>query len=299
MDILLDENAAGSAAALAHVDEQTNMARGDCLVDVGILADDHGALPAELECHLFQVCLASSLYDPMAYGGATCEGNLSDVGVPSDGVTGCGAIAVHDVHHTCRKSRLFDQVTHQQSGKRRLLTQFHDDGATHGQGWGELPRLHEKGEVPWNDGADHTNRLVPSEAERAAGVLRWPNNLASHLVRPTGVIPVTLHHKAQVNIVGHVFGLAVVQRLHLGQSCLVLLDEVCKLQQKIAARGAVGVLPRLEGFRGSSHSQVDILLPGFLNSYDLCLISGVNGIEGLAGLCVNPLVVDEELRAEC
>mmetsp|Transcript_22745 Transcript_22745/g.60039 ORF Transcript_22745/g.60039 Transcript_22745/m.60039 type:complete len:275 (-) Transcript_22745:32-856(-) len=218
--------------------------------------------------------------------------------MPGDEVAGRRAGAVHDVHDARREAGLLDQVAHEEAGQRRLLAEFHDDGAAHGQRRAELPGLHEEREVPGDDLANDADGLVPREAEGAAAVLRRLDHLAAHLVRPAGVVPEAFDHQADVDAIGHVLRLPVVQGLHLRQPVPVLLHEVRELEQQVPASGAVGAPPSLEGLIGRRHSEVHVLLTCLLDRRDLALVDRVDGVEALLGLGIHPLVVDEELRAE-
>ena len=64
--VLVDEDAGACAAALAHVDEEADVACDSGLLQVGILADDHCRLAAQLQSALLQVGLAGHAHDLVA-----------------------------------------------------------------------------------------------------------------------------------------------------------------------------------------------------------------------------------------
>mmetsp|Transcript_23638 Transcript_23638/g.66144 ORF Transcript_23638/g.66144 Transcript_23638/m.66144 type:complete len:298 (-) Transcript_23638:172-1065(-) len=297
MHILVDVDAARGAAALAHVDEQADVASCGGLVQIRILAYDHGALTAKLQRHLLQIGLAGRLHDPVARGGTPGERHLADVGVPRDEISSRGAVAVDDVDDAGGEAGLLDQVAHQQARQRGLLAELHHRGAAHGQQGAELPGLHHQREVPGNDLAAHADRLVPRVCEGAAGAHGRSDDLATlaDLIGPASIVPKAFDDESKVNVVGHVDRLAIVEGFHLSQSRPVLLDQVSQPQHHVATLGCVYVPPRLERRLGCRDGDVHILLPGLLHRRYLRLVHRVDGVEGLAGLGVDPLVVDEEL----
>mmetsp|Transcript_51680 Transcript_51680/g.137661 ORF Transcript_51680/g.137661 Transcript_51680/m.137661 type:complete len:252 (-) Transcript_51680:299-1054(-) len=246
MHILVDVDAARGAAALAHVDEQADVASCGGLVQIRILAYDHGALTAKLQRHLLQIGLAGRLHDPVAHGRAPRERHLANVRVPCDEVPCGGAMAVDDVDDPWGEASLLDKVAHQQARQRGLLAQLHHHCAAHRQCWAQLPRHHEQWKVPRDDRAHYADWLVERETKLAARARRGGDHLASDLVSPACIVLEALDHESEVDIVSHVCRFSVVHGLHLGQPLLVLLHQVGQPEQQVAALASVGVLPRLE-----------------------------------------------------
>ena len=58
--------------------------------------------------------------------------------------------------------------TYHQPSDWRLLRGLHDDSVATCKGWCELPRLHNDGEIPWNDLTHHTDGLVSGVAQVVA-----------------------------------------------------------------------------------------------------------------------------------
>ena len=66
MDLLLDEQAAAGAAALALVEEQAEVGPLDGGVEVGVGEDDVGALAAQLQADALEVALGGGGHDGLA-----------------------------------------------------------------------------------------------------------------------------------------------------------------------------------------------------------------------------------------
>jgi len=135
-----------------------------------------------------------------------------------------------------------------------------------------------------------THWLLPDVVE---GVGVGVDNLALDLVCPTTVVSEAASAESNVSL-GHGEGLAVVQALYSGQCVEVLLEEIGELGQELASI-LWGLLPpwALEGFAGSGHCNVDILLGGLVDRGDDLLVGGVDDLEGLAVYSLDELVVDE------
>ena len=144
VDVLVDQDARRGAAALAHVDEEADVAVDRRLVEVGVLADDHGGLAAKLQGDLLQVGLGGHRDDLVADGGGAREGHLLDVHVARDQGARRVAVAVHHVEDARRDAGLDEEVAHHEAGERGLLRELHHHGAAHRDRGGDLPRLHEQ-----------------------------------------------------------------------------------------------------------------------------------------------------------
>ena len=123
-------------------------------------------------------------------------------------------------------------------------------------------------EVPRNDHAAHADRLVCREREGAPRFARRLDHFAFSLVGPARlwistkrcvcvcirakkkqsvgearglsyVVAVRLDHEADVDFIGDVCRLAVVDRLELGEGVAVALDERGELEEEVAAVATV------------------------------------------------------------
>lgn len=74
----------------------------------------------------------------------------------------------------------------------------------------------------------------------------------------------------------------------------MLLEEIGELYEELATVLWGDLSPAsLEGLASGGHSDVDILLRGFLNGADDLLVRWVNGLKGLVVDTLDPLAVDE------
>lgn len=290
VDVLLDQQARTGAAALAVVEEDTEVSPGDGVVNVSVVEDDVGRLATQLKSDLLEVALGSGLEDGTADHGGTGEGNLVNVHVAGDGGTGNTAETRDDVDHTSREAGLLDELTHVQTGERGLLGSLHDNSVTGSHGGGNLPRPHEEREVPGDDLTADTNGLVACVGK---GIGVGVNGLAVDLVGPSGVVADAANGVTHVNL-GYVESLAVVSGLQSSQVVNVPLHQVGQLGQQAAALGGDHLAPgALESLTGRGDSSVNILLGSLVNGGDGLFGGRVGGLEGLALSTFDVFVVDE------
>lgn len=151
VDALLHVDAGAGAAALAVVEEDTEVDPRDGVVDVGVVEDNVGRLASELKGDLLEVGVGGGLEDLATDKGGAGEGDLVDVHVRGEGGTSGLSETGDDVDDSGREASLLDQLGGEQGGQRGLLGGLEDNGVTGGDGWANLPRPHEKWEVPWDD----------------------------------------------------------------------------------------------------------------------------------------------------
>lgn len=293
VDTLLDQNTGTGAAALAVVVEDTKVSPGDGVVDVGIVEDNVGGLAAQLESNLLQVGLGSSLEDSAADESRSSEGDLVDVHVGGDGSTGGTAKARDDVNDTRGEASLDDQLGDVESGQRSLLGGLQDNSVTGSNGGTDLPGQHEKREVPGDDLTADTDGLVAGVRESlVVGIDR----LTGDLVGPATVVAQAGTTVGDISL-GHQHALSVVQDLDGGQGLNLTLPKIGQLGQHATTLGGGHLAPgTLESGAGSLDGNVDILLSGFVDRGNDGLVSGVNGLEGLAFGTLDELVVNEPMK---
>lgn len=290
VNALLDQQPRTGAAALAVVEEDTEVGPRDGVVNIGIFEDNVGGLATQLEGNLLEVALGSGLEDGTADGGGTGEGDLVNVHVAGDGSTSDTTETGDNVDHTRGEASLLDELAGVQTGKRGLLSGLEDDGVTGGDGGGDLPSPHEEGEVPGDNLTADTNGLVAGVGE---GLGVGVNGLTVDLVGPAGVVTDAAQGVGQVDL-GHGEGLAVVESLNGGQSINVALNQVGQLVQETTTVGRGNPSPfALKGLAGGGHGDVDILLVGLVDGGDNLLVGGVDSLEGLALGALDVFVVDE------
>jgi len=290
VNALLDQQARTGAAALAVVEEDTEVSPGDSVVDIGVLEDNVGGLATELKSNLLQVRLGSGLQDHTANESGTSEGDLVDVHVAGDGGTGDTAETGDDVNDTGREASLDNKLGGVKTRERGLFGGLNDDGVTSGNGRTNLPSPHQNGEVPGDDLTADTDGLVAGVGESlGVGV----NSLTSDLISPATVVAETAGSVGNVDL-GHSDGLSVIKSLNGSDGVHITLEEVGELGEHTATFGGNHLLPgTLEGLASCLHSNVDILLGSLVDGGNGLLVGGVQGFEGLAINTLNKFVVNE------
>src|SRR6202040_670824 len=136
-----------------------------------------------------------------------------------------------------------------------LLGRFEHDGVARGQCKRELPGGHQDREVPRDDLADHTERLM--EVIRDGVVIDLGQRT---LLRPDspGKIAEMIDGQRQVGGQRLPDGLAVVPRLGQGQRLQVLFDAVGDLVEDVGAFGGGRLAPLRRGGVGRIESLVDV-----------------------------------------
>ena len=294
VDVLLDEETRAGAAALAVVEEDTEVGPRDGVVNVGVVENNVGGLATKLESNLLQVALGGGLEDGTANKGRTSEGDLVNVHVAGDGSSSDTAQAGDDVNDTRREASFLDQLGGVETGERSLLGGLDDNGVTGSNGGTDLPGPHEDREVPGDDLTADTNGLVAGVGQSLrVGV----DGLAGNLVGPAAVVAQAVGGVGNVHL-GHGHGLTIVKSLDGSESVTVALEEVGQLSEHTATLGGGHLAPgALEGFTGGGDGNVDILLVGLVNGSDGLLVGRVNGLEGLALGALYKFIVDEPDRS--
>lgn len=145
----------------------------------------------------------------------------------------------------------------------RLLCRLEDDRVTGRQGGGELPHGHEDREVPRNDLADDTERLVEVVSDRVGVDLRDRTLLRANCTRE---IPEVIDRERNVGVESLADRLAVVPRLGERDRFEVLLDAVGDLVENHGTLGGRGFAPCRRGGVGGVECEFDVLFgaPGDL-----------------------------------
>lgn len=151
VDTLLHVHTGTSTAALAVVEEDSEVDPGDGVVNVGVVEDNVGALAAEFEGDLLQVGASGGLHDLTTDDSGTGEGNLVDIHVGRNGSTGNLSETGDDVDNTRGETGVLDQLSGVQTGEGGLLGGLQDHSVTAGNSRSDLPCPHKDGEVPGND----------------------------------------------------------------------------------------------------------------------------------------------------
>ena len=89
VDLLFDKEPAARAAALALVEEQTEVGALHGRVEVGVGEDHIGTLASQLQANAFEIALGGGFTDELPGQVFAGEGNLVDIHVAADG-RACG-----------------------------------------------------------------------------------------------------------------------------------------------------------------------------------------------------------------
>lgn len=124
VDAFFDVDTGACAAALAHVESDTESSPVHGLVDVCVVENNVGRLAAEFEGNLLEVRLSSSLHDGAADEGRAGEGDLLDSHMRGNGSTDNGTEAVDNVDDT-RWENLGDILAKLQGREGSLFGSLH------------------------------------------------------------------------------------------------------------------------------------------------------------------------------
>ncbi len=255
VDAGLDVDSGASTAALAVVEEDTEVDPRDRVLNVGIVENNVGRLAAELKGDLLQVGLGCGLEDGSANDGRASEGDLVDVHVRGNGCTSSLTKSRDDVDDTSGDTSLLAEGGGKQTGQRRLLSSLQDDSVASGQSRSDLPCPHKQREVPRNNLTANTNWLVSCVVE---GLWVGVDGLSVDLVCPSTIISEAAGGQLDVDL-GHRKSLAVIERLDGSEGVGVFVEEVTELGQHLTSGRGERLAPdAIEGFPGGLDGDVDI-----------------------------------------
>ena len=268
---------------------------GDGGFHIGIAEDDGGRFAAQLEGDLLQIA-GGRLDDQLADLGGAGEGHLVDIVMGGERRTRRLAIAGQDIDHALGEAGFLDQLAQAQRAERRLLGDLEDDGAAGRQARPQLPGRHEQREVPGDDLADDADGLAHRVGQEIIGH-RPGNGRAGHLGGPAAHVAEHVRGQGHVGDAGDGDGLAVVDRLELGEFLQILVDQLGQLPHQLAALGAGHARPRtfVEGAARRRDGTVDVLLVGLGDLGQHGPGRGVVDRKGLARGGGDPLAIDQEL----
>ena len=230
-----------------------------------------------------------------------------------EGSTGNLAEAGDDVDNTRWETGFFDELGGVEGAERGLFGGLENDDVAAGDGRANLPGPHEEWEIPWDDlRADTdldgllsvsgfckdmvglTDRFLPGVVKSLSIRL---NDLAVNLVCPAAVISKASGAHTNVDF-GHAERFAIVQGFNRCEEFEVLFKQICQVH-KVFSSLLIGDLTPcgLKGFAGNGDGVVDIFFCGFVDFADSFLGGGVDGLESLAILTLDELVVDEAVKS--
>lgn len=148
VNAILDINTGSSAAALAMVKIDSEVDPADSVLDICVVEDDVGALPAKLQSNLLQVAVCGSLQDEPADNGGASECNFIDVHVGRDRSPGNSPDTRNCVDDTRRETSFLDKSGSDETAQWCLLCCLDDNYIAGGDGRTDLPGPHEQRKIP-------------------------------------------------------------------------------------------------------------------------------------------------------
>ena len=157
IDALLNVDPGSSTAALAMVEENSEIDPRNRVLDIRIVEHDVRALATKFQGNLLQIRASSRLHDLSANNGRPSESDLVNVHMSGEGSTCDLAEAGNDVDNPGWETRFFDELGGIESTERGLFGGLENDGVAAGDGRANLPGPHQEGKVPWDDLANDTD----------------------------------------------------------------------------------------------------------------------------------------------
>ena len=100
------------------VEEQSEVATLDSLVDICVCEHDVRTFAAELEAHTLEIRSASRFEDRMTHFRRTGKRHFVDIHVVRDGSSCRWSVARQNIHHTRRETGLKDEFSHSECSQR-------------------------------------------------------------------------------------------------------------------------------------------------------------------------------------
>ncbi|KAH3660227.1 hypothetical protein OGAPHI_007432 [Ogataea philodendri] len=291
VDTFLNKHPGTSRAHFSRVVENTCNQGLDSNLDVSVVEHNVGRLSSKLQSDLLEVGVGSSLHDQSSGGSGSGEGNLLDLRVRSNGVTGDLTESRNNVHHSWRNTGFFHQLRCVQCRQWSALCGLQHSGVTGSKSRSNLPGPHQKWEVPWNDLSTNTNWLSLGVSVVGSTSV---NVLTGQLVCPTSTRSDVVDDQSNVSL-SQLQGLTVVKRLDSSQGLLVLLQELSKVVQSLTTNGRVDLTPAaLKSSLSSIHGVVNVLLAGLVDLANFLFGRRVDNLKGLVLPGRNKFIVDEQ-----
>jgi len=206
IDLLVDESAGSSAAALTGVEEQTEVSLLDCEVNVSIVHDDVGGLTTELEGDSLEVVGVRVTHDVISDFGRSSEGNLVDIGVLSE-LRSALTLTGEDVDNSLGESSFNGELGHAEGREGSLFSNLGDGDTSSGKGGTPFPGSHEGGEVPGDDLSGNTDRFLFVVLEVRS--VNW-DNISEVLISPASIRSELTDNKVDISSVSNANMLTIV-----------------------------------------------------------------------------------------
>src|SRR5450631_1028539 len=293
VDRFMDQRPAWTGADLALVEGEHHEAFDRLVEEVIILGDDIleedvGGFAAEFERHRNEV-LTGVLHDQPARCRLAGEGDLRDAWRGGERLAGLKAEAVDNVEHAWRQ-KIPDQIDPDHDGSGRLLGRFQHHAISRSYRRSQLPAGHQQREVPRNDLAHDTERLVEMISDSVVVDL---GKAALLTADGAGEVAEMIDRERQVGRRGLADRLAVVPGLGECKKIEILLHAVGDLVENDRALGNAGATPSILGGMRGVERGFNILL---VRTRDLAKHLAVYRREILevpAGARLGPFAADE------
>mmetsp|Transcript_38569 Transcript_38569/g.87715 ORF Transcript_38569/g.87715 Transcript_38569/m.87715 type:complete len:500 (+) Transcript_38569:271-1770(+) len=293
VDVFMHQQPGLASADLALVEREHHSTLHSLVQEVVVcvhnrLEEDIGALPAKLHRRRNAV-LGGRLQNMLTRLRRACESHLRNAVARRQRLARLRAVARHDVDHTGR-DRVLQELHEHHDGGGSLLGRLEHDAIAGGQGRRQLPRRHEQREIPRDDLADHTQRLLDAQRHQVGVDLSGRTFLGTDHTREVAEV---VHAERKVGGHGLAHGLAVVHSLDRGQTGGVGLDDVRHLEKHVRALGHRRLGPR-GAVRGVRRVQclLDICLGATGRLDERLAIDGRDVIEVRAIRWLNELAID-------
>ena len=220
--------------------------------------------------------------------GGAGEGNLGNTLAGGQGLAGLDAVAVNNVQHARRQQVTNDFHQYQDAG-RRLLGRLQHGAVTRSQTGAQFPGRHQNREVPWNDLANDTQRLMEMVRH---GIVVDLAHVAFLGTKTTREVAEVISREGNVGVQGFAHGLAVVPGFSDCELLEVGLDAVRNFQQDVGTLGGRGPAPRRCRLVRCVQGQINIFGTGARNFTDHIASDRCDVLEILAFYRGNPLPTD-------
>ena len=218
-------------AGLAHVAHLGNHRAFDRGVDIGVLEDNEGRIPAKLH-HRPDDVVGGGVEQLPSHLGGTGEGDDPDAEIGEHGPDHRSrAPRGQDVDDTGRHSGLFENRCQCEGSERRLGGRLQDDGTAGGKRRADLAGRHGGGKVPWRHKDADAGRLVLDNDTGAGGRRhRYLADATHRLLR----IPAKEFSRISHLAAGIRHRLAVLDRDQPGKTLALGHDQLKRLAQDFA-----------------------------------------------------------------
>ena len=219
------------------------------LIDWRIFEDNVGRLSTQLESISF-VRPRHRTTDRLSNSGRTSKRNLIDARMLHQSLSGF-TVSADNVHHSCWKFGIFQQLRQFQRGERRGLSGLQHHRVATSQGRSDFPGRHQEREIPRNDLPYHTQRLR-----------FFPRKGVVQFIRPSGVIEKVCRGQRNIDIATLANWLSAIHRFDDGKLPGSFLQKASDPKEILPTLRPGDRRPfSVVGFAGGLHRLIDFFFP--------------------------------------